>query len=152
MRMSLSVAALSLGLAACMPTPPAAPAPRAATDVAASFGRTWDATIDAFAERGISIETLDRSSGLIVPAGRTYVPGDKIEALKYADCGTNFLKDAIMPLSVKYNVVVRGDSARSTVLVRAFYRGESGTISCSSKGLFETTAEANIKAKAEGTK
>lgn len=137
-------------LAACRPTPPAAPAPRYGTPIAASFGRTWDATIDAFAERGISIETLDRSSGLIVPAGRSYAPGQDIQdALRYADCGKTGMGNVILPFSVKYNVVVRGDSTRSNVVVRAFYRDLDGS-SCSSMGLFESEAEANIKQKAEG--
>lgn len=150
-RMRLSLLAFGLVLlAACRPTPPAAPAPRYGTPVNASFGRTWDATIDAFAERGISIETLDRSSGLIVPAGHSYVRGKDIQdALRYADCGKTGWGNVILPFSVKYNVVVRGDSTRSNVVVRAFYRAIEGD-ACSSKGLFESEAEANIKDKAEG--
>jgi hypothetical protein len=146
--MRLPAALLILSLAACI-TPPAPPAPRSGTPVSASFGRTWDATIDTFAERGISIETLDRSSGLIVPAGRTYAPGrDAAEMMKYADCGGSRPIGGFLPYSVKYNVIVRGDSARSNVQVRAFYRTEKG-LDCSSKGLFESEAEANIKTKAE---
>ena len=149
-RMRLSSLAFGHVLpAACRPPPPAAPAPRYGTPVFASFGRTWDATIDAFAERGISIETLDRSSGLIVPAGRSYAPGQDIQdALRYADCGKTGMGNVILPFSVKYNVVVRGDSARSNVVVRAFYRDADGR-SCSSMGRFESEAEANIKQKAE---
>jgi hypothetical protein len=140
----------SLAVAGCQPIKaPAAPEPRVATSVAASFGRTWNATIDAFASRGISIETLDRSSGLIVPAGRTYVPGDAATALRYADCGTNMMGVLNTPGSVKYNVVVRGDSTQSTVQVRGFYQSAGVGETCESKGLFESEAEASIKAKAE---
>lgn len=140
-----------LGVTACRPTPPSPPQPRVGTTVAASFGRTWDATIDAFADRGISIETLDRSSGLIVPAGRTYAPGKDIEeSLRYADCGKSGWGSIILPYSVKYNVVVRGDSSQSTVQVRAFYRTVEDAAACSSKGLFETEAEQAIKGRAEG--
>lgn len=139
----------ALLLAACRATLPAPAAPRDGTPIVASFGKTWDATIDAFADRGVSIETLDRSSGLIVPAGRSYAPGSAlVETLDYADCGKSALGIEIVPLTVKYNVVVRGDSVRSTVLVRAFYRTEEEA-RCSSKGRFESEAEAAIKARAE---
>jgi hypothetical protein len=70
------------------------------------------------------------------------------DVLRYADCGKSAMGIVRLPLSVKYNVVVRGDSARSTVLVRAFYRSDDES-DCSSKGLFESTTEESIKAKAE---
>lgn len=150
MRLSIKVSAVLLLAAACRPTLPAPAAPRAGTEVYASFGKTWDATIDAFADRAVSIETLDRSSGLIVPAGRSFRPGrDVVESLDYADCGKSALGIVIYPLTVKYNVVVRGDSTRSTVLVRAFYRTEEEA-ACSSKGLFESGSEGAIKVRAEG--
>lgn len=128
--------------------PPAPMAPRSGLPVSASFGQTWDATIDAFADRGIGIETLDRASGLIVPAGHVYVTRDYKRALTFADCGKSRASGPALPGTVKYNVVVRGDSARSTVQVRAFYHTESGAL-CSSKGLYESEAEAAIKARAE---
>lgn len=53
------------------------------------------------------------------------------------------------PASVKYNVIVRGDSTRSGVQVRAFYLPRPNGQSCESRGLFESEAEASIKAKAE---
>lgn len=46
---------------------------------------------------------------------------------------------------VKYNVVVRGDTAQSTVQVRAFYRSERGPFGCISRGVFEQETEAVIK-------
>src|ERR1019366_4377426 len=107
MRHTRAAFVLALTITACHPYKPPAPlAPRTSTAISASFGRTWDAAIDAFASRGISIETLDRASGLIVPAGRAYVPG---EDMKYADCGSKALGKTVTPASVKYNVVVRGD-------------------------------------------
>lgn len=143
---------LAIALTGCRPpTPPVAVAPRTGTEVHASFGRAWDATIDAFAERGISIETLDRASGLIVPAGQTYTSRrDRTEMLTYADCGKSAYGEVVPAGSVKYNVVVRGDSSRSIVLVRAFYHPLPGGVGmCESQGRFERDAEANIKAKAE---
>lgn len=146
----LILAALALATA-CVPTPPAPAAPRAPDPVHASFGKTWDAVIDVFAAHDISIETLDRASGLIVPAARSLAAADKQTALSYADCGTAF-RTALLPTSAHYNVVVRGDSAASTVLVRAFYTNGTGAAmtDCSSTGRFEDAMEEQIKARAEG--
>lgn len=135
-------------LCACTPTLPAPAAPRTGSPVAASFGKTWDATIDAFADRGISIETLDRASGLIVPRGRTWA-GSEQQALIYADCGRDAFGTVTIANSVKYNVIVRGDSTRSTIQVRAFYEPLAGG-RCESRGVFEADAEAGIRARAEG--
>jgi hypothetical protein len=152
MRLSIrlfTIAALAT-FAACarMPTPAG---PREPMLVNASFGRTWDAAIDAFADRGISIETLDRSSGLIVPAGRARIADAVQGGYKYADCGTSWLGSAQLPLSVKYNVLIRGDSARSRVQVRAFYLTEKGQ-QCTSTGYWEDYVENGIKERAEGTR
>src|SRR5690242_4566928 len=108
-RMRRSVVALVL-LAACQMTPPAPPAPRSGMEVSASFGKTWSAVIDVFAERNIPIKTIDRASGLVVaePQG---VP-TRTDGL--ADCGT-IIGRPIYPDHATWNVLVRGDSARSTV-------------------------------------
>jgi hypothetical protein len=144
------LAAIPLAMVcACYGHPPAPPAPRDAVAVSASFGKTWDAAIDAFADHGISVETLDRSSGFIVPAGRSRVANNPEEALKYADCGRSAIGEQHYPLAVKYNVLIRGDSARSTVQVRAFYTSEKGE-SCSSTGFWEDFVETGVKARAEG--
>ena len=146
--------ALSVGgvmaLAACTFVPPAPAAPRTAMQVRAPFGMTWDAVIDVFAAHDISIQTMDRASGLIVPAERSLVAADKDAALSYADCGTAF-RVALPPTSAHYNVVVRGDSATSTLLVRAFYvnGGGPGATDCASTGRFEHAMEEQIKARAE---
>ena len=138
-------------LTACFHSVPPEPAtPRTATAVNASFGKSWDATIDVFAEKGISIETLDRASGLIVPAGRVYVPADLATIDGLADCGKAGSGLAYSPTDVKYNVVVRGDSTQSTVQVRAFYRAERAPYECVSRGLFERATETDIKDRAEG--
>jgi hypothetical protein len=144
-----NLALTAVALAACQPVPPAPAAPRAATPVNASFGKTWDAAIDAFATRGISIETLDRSSGLIVPAGRAALGIAEARTMApFSDCGKSAMGQ-LFPSSVKYNVIVRGDSTRSTVQVRAFFQLHQGA-DCSSTGLFESSTESSIKAKAEG--
>jgi hypothetical protein len=92
---------------------------------------------------GMRVETLDRAAGVIVPAGRTYrTSADEEAALRLADCGRTVVR-AKSPSSVKYNIVIRGDSARAHVLVRAFYA------SCESSGAMESELETSIKAKAE---
>jgi hypothetical protein len=155
----LPLAALTT-LAACHITPPAPPAPRTAMPVVASFGRTWDAVIDVFAEDGIPIATMDRASGLIVPAVSARVVGTPERGpLDYADCGKNGSGSPIVANQARFNVVVRGDSAQSTVQVRAFYQwvsppllGETSAIECSTTGRYETRAETAIKARAEATR
>jgi hypothetical protein len=147
-----SVCAVGLvTLVACGRPPSTAPGPREPLSVAASFGKTWDAAIDAFADHGISVETLDRSSGFIVPAGRSRVADDPAEAVRYADCGKGTLGGQRYPLAVKYNVLIRGDSTRSRVQVRAFYTAEKGE-QCTSTGMWEDFVENGIKERAEGTR
>lgn len=143
----LALGAVALFVVACTPMPPQPATPRVAAPVNASFGKSWDATIDVFAERGIAIETLDRASGLIVPRGVDYGLGMR-EALDYADCGRDGFGTLLTPRAVKFNVVVRGDSTRSAIQVRVFY--STGDSSCSSTGRYENEAESLIVARAEG--
>jgi hypothetical protein len=119
--------------------------------VQASFGKTWDAVIDVFASENMSIQTLDRSSGLIVPAEALYTSADTL-ALRWADCGTETLGRPVVPARGRFNVVVRGDSARSTVQVRAFWSSAQGPgfRDCISRGSWETMMEGSIKSLAEG--
>jgi hypothetical protein len=136
----------------CAPTPPAAPAPRIATAVAAPLTKTWDAVIDVFASRNIPIKNIDRSSG--------YISTDDLavplvaEAKTYADCGHS-LFGARPPTNANYNVRVKGDSAQSTVQVtvlwKEVYPAQLGgkTDQCTTKGAWESAAEAEIKARAE---
>jgi hypothetical protein len=116
--------------------------------VASSFGKTWDAAIDALADHGISVETLDRASGFIVPAAALRVGNSPNDALKYADCGRSAMGGSHYPVAAKYNVLIRGDSARSTVQVRAFYISEEQK-DCASTGFWEDYVEAGIKRRAE---
>src|SRR3712207_1620493 len=96
-------------VAACatMPAPP--PPPRPATEVAAPFGRTWDAVIDEFAAQNIPIRTMERASGFIATE-QLSVPRS---SEKYADCGTD-VAVPLVPHRATYNVLVRGDSTRSS--------------------------------------
>jgi hypothetical protein len=125
--------------------------------VTAPFSKTWDAVIDVFGERDLGIKTIDRSSGLIVPAD--YLIPESDRRFSYANCG-KLLGSDIAPTVAHFNVIVRGDSSKSTVRVRAFYdhsksmglRGELQREAgdCSSSGEFESQLETAIAARAEG--
>lgn len=141
-------------LGACASTPPGAAVIRSPMPVTASFDRTWTAVIDVFAERNVPIETLDRSSGLIV-ARPLSVPR---EDAQYADCGTA-MGLPIPPSRAMHNVRVRGDSASSTVQITVRWEWVTTATSisaetaneCSTKGVWETMVERQIKERAERT-
>ena len=116
----------------------------------ASFTKTWDAVIDVFAERNISIKTLDRTSGLIVAepmqVGRT--AGEA-----YADCGA-VMGMAIPASAATWNILVRGDTAVTTVKATVRFlnvtTGRYGsTTECSSRGSWEQELEQRVKTAAE---
>lgn len=138
-------------LSGCVvPAPPAPPTPRDAMAVGAGFGRTWDSAIDVFAERNIAIRTIDRASGLIVAEPM------KVGSGAYADCGRTMWDVEIPPTDATWNLLVRGDSTRSTVKATVRFASTSpayGTsVVCSSRGTWETSLEERIKASAEGKK
>lgn len=148
-------------LSACVTyIPPGAPAPREATEVAAAFDRTWNATIDVFADRVIAIETLERASGLVV-ASSASIPGrtkaDSTAAIQLADCGRekegfgSGARGAFLPQRAKYNVRVRERGAATTVQVTSIFTRSVGseTIECASRGAFEQAFESAVKARAE---
>jgi hypothetical protein len=137
---------------ACQMRPPEPPAPRTATRVAASFGKTWDVLISVFADRRILIQTLDRSSGLII-ADAQPVAG-KTDSI--ADCGTTALGASYRANAASWNVVVRGDSTQSTIkaTVRFVAGAPTGTLytaagECSSRGTWEIALERGVKSAAE---
>jgi hypothetical protein len=140
------LAALAVG---CARYRPPGPHPvRQASQVAASFGRSWDAGIDYFAEYNIPIRTIERASGLIVSERRPEeVP------LAAADCGS-LGRVSFGATHIGYNVVVRGDSTRSSIKVTPIFmflvpEREYERV-CASRGVFEQDLEAAIKARAEG--
>ena len=137
---------------ACHVTLPPPPAPRTATPVAASFGKTWDALISVLADRKILIQTLNRSSGLIIAdaqpiAGKT----DSI-----ADCGTTALGTSYRANAASWNVSVRGDSTQSTIKATVrFVAGDptrtlnTAAVECSSRDTWEIALERGVKSAAE---
>jgi hypothetical protein len=127
---------------------PLPPAPRDATHVSASAWQTWDAVVDLFAARSIPIRTIERASGFVATDELSVGP----EGRKWADCGKlNSVR--LGPERAIYNVLVRGDSASSSVkaTVRWTYSATKlGTIECSTSHAWEEGFEAEVKADAEG--
>lgn len=158
--MRLAPICLLVGVACAPYVPPKAPTPRTATPVAASFDRTWNAVIDVFASRVITIETMERASGFIV-ASTAGIPGyskaDSATALSYADCGKpagsafSAPHGPYLPSSAKYNVLVRAAGEGAIVQVTAkFIRADrSSSAECSSHGAFEQAFESAVKTRAE---
>lgn len=160
----------SIRAVACMPLillggcsvtyvpPEVSPTPRVGTEVAASFGKTWDAVIDVFSERNIGIKTLDRSSGLVV-AETSRVPRENEK--EWADCGTipgahpkSLAAAALVAKTAQYNILVRGDSTRATVKATVQFKNPdlvmwAKTDECQSRGVWEKAAEEQISARAQ---
>lgn len=147
------IAAYALVTACAVATPPAPPAPRTATDVSASFNKTWEAVIDQFANENIPIRTVDKASGIIA----TEVLQVPTNLDGVADCGRD-MGVGLRPTHASYNVLVRGDSAKSTVRINVRWtrtgmaRGLSTatvTEECSTRSVWEPGIEAKIKTAAE---
>jgi hypothetical protein len=143
------IAAPVLLLAACLRyEPPPLPAPREATTVNASAGTTWDAVIDIFATRLIPIRTIERVSGIIATEG---LGVDSADGLGWANCGRRGRR-RYQPTDAIYNVLVRGDSAKSTVraTVRWSHSTESRRVpECTSTYDWERKFEADVQKRAE---
>lgn len=148
--MTRTLGFLALALIGCQTVPPPPPAPRTGTAVTAGTHRTWDAVIEVFAERNIPISNMERASGFI---STDQLAVDPQSGKAYADCGL-IMGMPIPADRATYNVLVRGDSARSTVkvTVRFTQGGRSNDpqlIECSTRGTWETEFEADVKRRAE---
>jgi hypothetical protein len=131
--------------------------------VDASFGKTWGAAVDYFEQTGRSVDTTDRSSG-IVRADATTVPPDRSY---FGSCGKSVVepdwrgryggwalttKYEGPPVGAPFIVIVHGDSTRATVSVTAEWIDANGKqIKCSpsSKTWWEQGSEEAIKTRAE---
>lgn len=140
--------ALAVSAAGCfVGTPPEPAAPRDATPVAAGFEKTWNATIDHFAEGNIPIAAIEKASGLIATARLRVGTAD---APTWADCGTGTSGLAYAADGGIYNVLVRGDERTATVRVTAAWSSTAAPWGdCSTKGVWESAAERAIKERAE---
>jgi hypothetical protein len=168
MKQLVYAAVLTLVGACAHPIPPGAPVEREIASVDASFGRTWDAVIDQFAAENIPIRTIERASGFIATETQSVPlpPYDQWKAPNpLADCGRDANRLYTPPSEVVYNVVVRGDSTRSTVHVTARWMASGGPrplfaapavrsdrVECSSRGRWEYDFEQDVKARAQARK
>lgn len=131
--------------------PPAEPAPRTGKVIDVSFDKAWNAVIDVFAEKNISIKTLDRSSGLIV-AERGSISSNQYlnpDIVNWSDCGGFSPTMRVYANRVGYNILVRGDSVRSTIKANFVFEhigtGQySSDFECVSKGVLEDVWEERI--------
>lgn len=155
MKGRLAAAVVALLCTACIHMVPPSPAvPHGPMDVNASTTKTWDAVIDVFASKNIPIKTMDHSSGFIV-AEEMRVPQPEGRGVKsqYADCGS-YNRLPYLPTHANYNVRVKGDTTHSTVQVAVFWKSvlnptSGAAIQCTTKGVWETDAETEIKELAE---
>jgi len=132
---------------------------REATPISASAGRSWEAVADVFAARAIPIRAMERARGLIVTDA---VDVEERQAHRWAErCGmTLFAPDIPLPIvavfadRAAYNVLVRGDSATSTVNVTVRWTQggapeDPQVVECRTKNVRERELEAAIKLGAE---
>jgi hypothetical protein len=132
---------------------------RKPTDVNASFSKTWGAAVDYFVRSGVSVDTTDRSSGMI-RADTTTMPPDRSH---FGLCGNSVLTpywearrwwnwgiDVDRPFGAPFTAIVHGDSTRATVSVTAdWIDAEGKQVKCSASSR-QLASEVAIKTKAEG--
>lgn len=133
---------------ACASAPAPEPVTRVPTSVNAPVSKTWDAVVDLFADKNIAIRTMDRTSGFI-SAEPALVSS---EGNAWAKCGGFSIYGG--PSSAIYNMLVRGDTTRSTVRMtvkwtHASRAGIDKTRECSTTGVLEDQIESQIRARAE---
>jgi hypothetical protein len=139
------VAVLCL-LASCMSPPKYVP-PRPEAPISASFGRTWDAAVAAFAARKIAVNS-DRRGGVMMSIGLSVADNDS----SWTSCGTAGVNQRVMrPEIVRYKFMVKGDSTKSTMKAEALFGSDAGLLvaQCPSKGTWEAAFEAEVKSRAE---
>jgi hypothetical protein len=97
---------------------------------------------------------MDRASGFI--ATEEMNSGLKLvdrKPIPLADCGKNTMGMFEGPTHANYNIRVKGDAARSNVLVTVFWKQVEGKYGkgseCVSRGTWEADTEREIKARAE---
>ena len=164
MRKVMMLVGLMMVMACSQTVPPVQTLQRQGTEINASVGKTWDETINQFANFNIPIATLERASGFVA----TKELNANVDTTYY-DCGKQtggIDGDLRYPASrVSYNVRVLGDSTHATVKVTAEYTsdyaktgflattpGPSIHRDCSSKGKFEQSFEQAVRVGAEAKK
>jgi hypothetical protein len=129
--------------------------------VYASFAKTWGAAVDYLARSGVSLDTTDRSSG-VIRADVTTMAGDKSH---FASCGSStvqpywheyggwrwYTDSHGPPPGAPFIAVVHGDSTRATLRVRSEWIDAAGKeVKCSeTSSWWDQQTEAAIKTQAE---
>jgi hypothetical protein len=146
----------------CIPTgyapPTVVPVERPPQPVAASFDRTWNAAVELFARENIPIEAPDRASGVLTSRDVIYTTGAKDTVAAYADCGIDYpntpeWRAPRLPRRARFTAVIKGDSSRSSILVRAFFfrfdehSATHDDIACPTRGTFESRTEKAIASR-----
>lgn len=146
MRHALVTLWIGLAATACFHLPPPQ-APRPAVTIEASLGRTLDAAAAEFASLGITPTAIDRGSGRLT--AEQHYSGTAADHANnvFADCGGMTGLANLAPSFASYTIIVRGDSARATLIVTAAWYNDRGKTpyACASTGLWETAFEAHVK-------
>lgn len=134
---------------------------RKPTQVYASFTKTWGAAVDYFARSGVSVDTTDRSSG-VIRADVTTMPRDKSH---FGLCASSVIKSYWSeyggwyrytqpqdpPVGAPFTAIVHGDSTRATLSVSSEWIDAAGKeVKCSETlSWWDRQTEAAIKTQAE---
>jgi hypothetical protein len=158
----VSVLGALLATACASYHPPRAtpPAEREPTTVHRPFARVWDAAIDHFSAEGIPLQTLERTSGLMLaerPAIPSRTGAEYQRAAGWADCGEVPSTEhagftPVPPTSGRFSIRIRpADDSTTTVAVTARFlsTAEGPLIECVTRGRFELETERAIRERAE---
>lgn len=132
-----------LSCAACYTPPPTVTV--APVELAASYDRTWDAVVQALAEQGIPVATIDKASGVLTSAP---VKVESVNASRWGHCGS----DPAIPMRVTdatVSVLVRGTATATTVRLSprwSMVSGENAMV-CATTGVWERELEAQIRTR-----
>ena len=143
-------------LAAVAPTPAAAQdAEREPATVTAPLAVTWAAVQRLVRDdpNNGRLDLLEEGAGLRRGRWQLMIPSSDFRAGEWAACRTG-VEAAYAPRQGMVDVVVRGDSASSTILVSARWSAEdpsqpqTATV-CVTRGRYESDAEKAVKTRAE---
>jgi hypothetical protein len=115
--------------------------------VNASFDKTWAAVVDWFGQSSVPIKSMDRSSGRI----RAEETGLATRNRPYATCSRTGIA-IVPPQRATFDVLVKGDSSHSSVVVASDwigYNSKGQRLSCVTTGKWEQEFESAVKDEAE---